>query len=369
MTLGRILAACALCSALLPAACCRSGPPPATQPDPAGLQEQRDLIAAAFSGVDPRDVSAAASGLPGGAAQRVSAAWWGFDPENATSSLQSSLDSGARLVLVPAMGSPWITDPLLVRSHTTLVLQEGAEIVSRKGGFQRSDDSLLKLKDVQGVTIWGYGAKLVMRKGEYRRQPYEKSEWRHAIELDGCSDVRILGLRAESSGGDGVYLGSGDAQNYNRGVLLKDLTLLDHYRQAISVISAEDLRIENVEMAFTEGTPPSAGIDFEPNYADERLVRCVLSRCLIRANRGAGISVVLGKMDASSKAIDIRVEDSTVTGNLVSLVLWGGGKVGGRLEFVRTTLQGLQVVAPGQGVIIAGTDRTTVRGGSLGRRF
>ena len=352
MTLGRILTACALCSAFLPVACCRSGPLPAMRPDPAGLQEQRDLIAAAFAGTDPRDISTALSGLPEGAQERVSAAWWGFDPENATSSLQSSLDSGARLVLVPAMGSPWITDPLLVRSHTTIVLQEGAEIVSRKGGFQRNDDSLLKLKDVQDVTIWGYGAKLLMRKGDYRRQPYEKSEWRHAIELYGCSDVRILGLRADSSGGDGVYLGSG-TQNYNRGVLLKDLTLVDHYRQAISVISAEDLRIENVEMALTEGTPPSAGIDFEPNYPDERLVRCVLSRCLIRANRGAGISVVLGKMDTSSRAIDIRVEDSTVTGNLFSVVLWGAGKVGGRLELVRTTLQGLQVVAPGQRVIIA----------------
>ena len=352
MTLGRIAAACALCSALLPAACCRSGPPPALAPDPAGLEEQRDLIAREFAGTDTRDVSVMAAGLPVGGSGRVSAAWWGFDPENATSSLQSSLDSGAGLVLVPAMGSPWVTDPLLVRSHTTIVLQEGAEIVSRRGAFQRNDDSLLKLKDVQDVTIQGYGARLLMRKSDYRRQPYEKSEWRHAIELYGCSDIRILGLRADSSGGDGVYLGSGDTQNYNRNVLLKDLVLSDHFRQAISVISAEDLRIENVEMAFTEGTPPSAGIDFEPNYPDERITRCVLSRCVIRSNRGAGISVVLGKMDATSRDVDIRVEDCTVTDNLFSVLLWGARKVGGRLELVRTTLRGLRLVGPGQRVSI-----------------
>jgi hypothetical protein len=352
MTPQRILAACALCSALLVAACCQSSPPPAVRSDPAGLQEQRDLIARAFDGLDPGDVNFRAAGSPTAGRQAVSAAWWGFDPENATSSLQSSLDSGAPLVLVPAMASPWVTDPLLVRSHTTIILQEGAQVVSRKGGFQHTDDSLLKLKDVQDVTIQGYGARLVMRKEDYRRPPYEKSEWRHAIELYGCSDVRILGLQADSSGGDGVYLGSGDTQDYNRGVLLKDLTLRDHFRQAISVISAEDLRIENVEMAMTEGTPPSAGIDFEPNYPAERLVRCVLNRCVIRSNRGAGISVVLKKMDGTSRPVDIRVEDSSVSDNFFSLLLWGAQNVAGRIELVHTTLRGLQLVGPGQRVTI-----------------
>jgi hypothetical protein len=341
-----------LCVMLLPIATCRSEPASMGQIDPSGLQEQRYLIAKAFEGVDPRDTSAVTSGLPHGIPERVSAAWWGFDPKNATSSLQSSLDSGARIVFVPDMGAPWVTDPLLVRSHTTLILQEGVQIVSRPGGFQRIDDSVLKLKDVKDVTIMGYGARLAMRKGDYRSQPYEKSEWRNAIELYGCSDVRILGLRAESSGGDGVYLGSSAAQNYNRGVLLKDLVLRDHYRQAISVISAEDLRIENVEMALTEGTPPSAGIDFEPNHPGERLVRCVLSRCLIRSNRGSGISVVLGKMDATSLPVDIRVEDSIVTGSLVGLVLFGAGKVGGEISISRTALGGLHLVAPAQRVKI-----------------
>jgi hypothetical protein len=50
--------------------------------------------------------------------------------------------------------------------------------------------------------------------------------------------------------------------------------------------------------------------------------------------------------------VDVRIEDSTVTGSFVSLVLWGAGKVGGRLQLVRTTLRGLQVVAPGQRVSI-----------------
>jgi len=343
----RVLAASILCCALLPVACCGTSPPAAIRPDPVGLLEQRALIAREFSGVDPR----AASLVERQPADRVSAAWWGFDPSNATDSLQAGLDSGARVVLVPSMGTPWVTGPLTVRSGTTLVLEEGAELVSLAGAFRGGDESLLELRDAQDVTIMGYGARLAMRKGDYRRKPYEKSEWRHAIELYGCSNVRILGLRAESSGGDGVYLGSGD-QAYNRGILLKDLELRDHYRQGISVISAEDLRIENVEMAGTEGTPPSAGIDFEPNSPAERLVRCVVVGCIIRGNRGPGISVVLGKLDRTSRDVDIRFEDTSVSNSLVSFLLWGAWDVRGKVQLVRTSLGGIPIIGTGQQVAV-----------------
>ncbi len=201
-----------------------------------------------------------------------------FDPDDSTSSLQSSLDSGARIVLVPAMGRPWITRPLSIRSGTTLILEEGVEILAKKGSFAKTDAVLFLLRDVEDVTICGYGARCAMRKEDYRRGPYEKSEWRHAVEMNGCARVSVLGLAIESSGGDGVYIGTARSRRtYSSEVVLRDLLLRDHYRQGVSVISAQDLLIENVEMSFTEGTLPSSGIDFEPNHADERLVGCVLS--------------------------------------------------------------------------------------------
>lgn len=355
LTMIRARFACtgALLSALL-VACCRTAPPSVLRPDPAGLEAQRGIVRNAFSGIDPRDDPAAAADFRQGLRTGVSAAWWGFDPVDATPALQSSLDSGARIILIPAMGRPWITRPLSIRSHTTLVLEEGVEILSKEGEFQKDDSSMFTLKDVEDVTIYGYGARLAMRKADYRQQPYAKSEWRHAIELYGCTRISVLGLTAESSGGDGVYLGRGDRQSFNSEVLLRDLLLRDHYRQGISVISAQDLRIERVEMSFTEGTPPSAGIDFEPNYADERILRCVLSNCVIHSNRGPAISAVLRVMDESSREIDIRVEDSYIAGSPISLLVFGAGRVGGRIQFTNTALQGIQLVRPGHRVEISG---------------
>jgi hypothetical protein len=350
---GKIAAAAVLLSVLL-VACCRTAPPALFRPDPAGLQEQQRIIREAFEGTDVRAVPGAAPGFARGLRESVSAAWWGFDPLDATSSLQSSLDSGARIVLVPAMGRPWITRPLTVRSGTTLVLEQGAEIVALPGHFAKDDAVLFLLKDVEDVTILGYGARCAMRKADYRRGPYPKSEWRHAIEIDGCARVTVAGLMVESSGGDGVYVGRGEKRKWSSEIVLRDLLLRDHYRQGISIISAEDLLIENVEMSFTEGTLPSAGIDFEPNYADERLVRCVLRNCVIHSNAGPGISANLKQMDTSSTGIDIRVEKSFVSGSPIAFLLWGDGTSGGTIQFNATTLQGLQVVQPGHRVAIRG---------------
>jgi hypothetical protein len=345
--------AAALAFAILQSNGCQSTVSLNPRPDAGSLQEQRDLISRTFSGTDLRSDAGALADFRAGRRDSVSAAWWGFDADDATSSLQAAFDSGARIILLPDMGRPWNTRRLLVRSHCTIVFQEGVELVARKGDFRKFDDVLLAFKDVQDVTFLGYGARIAMRKLEYRRAPYERSEYRHALELSGCSGISVLGLRIESSGGDGIYLGRG-AQTWNTRIVLRDLLIRDNHRQGISVISAEDLLVENVEMSFTEGNLPSAGIDFEPNYNDERFVRCVLRRCVIRSNFGPGICLALRNLDRSSPAVDIRVEDCRVYDNLFSLVVFGDGFARGRLDFISTVVSGPSLVFKGGGVRISG---------------
>ena len=353
MTMARVVASLIVLSTLF-LACCRTAPPAVFRPDPVGLERQRAIVRDAFAGTDIHGDAQAAASFARGLRQSVSAAWWGFDPDDATSSLQASLDSGARTVVVPAMGRPWITRPLFVRSGTTLVLEEGVELITRKGDFRANDAALFLLKDVQDVTILGYGARCAMRKEDYRRRPYEKSEWRHAIEIDGCARVLVAGILVESSGGDGVYVGRGDRHAWCSDVELRDLVLRNHYRQGISVISAQGLLVDNVEMSFTEGTPPGAGIDFEPNNADERLFRCVLRGCVIHSNQGPAIAVVLAKLDRGSTPVDIQVEDSWVSGFPISFLLWGDDNAGGAIRFLGTKLLGIQVIQPGHRLEVRG---------------
>jgi hypothetical protein len=241
-------------SALLTVDCCPSSSA-TTWPDPKGLQAQRTLIEQNFAGADVRADARAAANFREGHQNSVSAAWWGFDENDATHSLQASLDSGAKVVLIPAMGRPWVTTTLFPRSHTTIVLQEGAEVLAKKGAFHGGGDALICMKDV-----------------------------------------------------------------------------------------------EDVEMSSTWGTLPCAGIDFEPNNPDERLVACRLRNCNIRHNAGAGIQVYLKTLNAASLPIDIQVEDCFVSNLPCALMVFGIDQARGKIDFLNTQLLGLKLIGPGSGL-------------------
>jgi hypothetical protein len=85
-------------------------------------------------------------------------------------------------------------------------------------------------------------------------------------------------------------------------------------RQGISVITAENLLIEGCVFRDTQGTAPQAGIDFEPNHPEERLVHCVLRNCRSEANSGHAYHIYLGHMHQDSPPVSIRFENCTSSG-------------------------------------------------------
>ncbi|MDR1140652.1 MAG: right-handed parallel beta-helix repeat-containing protein, partial [Planctomycetaceae bacterium] len=62
----------------------------------------------------------------------------------------------------------------------------------------------------------------------------------------------------------------------------------------------------------TWGTPPAAGIDFEPNRPDEQLTDCIMRRCRIENNFGNGIEFYLANLLQSTIPISIRLEQCVV---------------------------------------------------------
>ena len=225
-----------------------------------------------------------------GTCTEAHASWWGFDPADSTAPLQAALTSGVARLVVDKMPSPWIVTPLKGASNLELVLEPGAEIQAKPGEFRSKGAALLTFAGCTNVHIVGYGAALRMRHEDYMKPPYEKSEWRHALSILSCRNVCIEGLTLADSGGDGIYLGCRGAVHRNVDVVIRDVLCDRNHRQGISVISAENLLIENTVMRETFGTPPAAGIDFEPNHPSEVLKNCVMRNCLAVHNQGAGYS-------------------------------------------------------------------------------
>jgi len=244
----------------------------------------------------------------------ANAAWWGFDLEDSTQCLQAALNSKAKKVIVPKMSGPWVVDKIQLLGNKEIVIEPGVEIVAKRGAFRGKGDSLFTASNQENLVITGNGATLRMWREDYAQPPYEKAEWRHCLSLRGCRNVIIQGLTLRDSGGDGIYLGAGKDGEPNQNVVIRDVVCDRNYRQGISVITAQDLLIENVVLSNTGGTPPEAGIDFEPNLPTELLSNCVMRNCVIENNRGYAIHLYAGAMNANSQPVSIRLENCQTKG-------------------------------------------------------
>jgi len=255
----------------------------------------------------------------------VVASSFGFDPADSTEILQKALDSGARKIVIDRQASPWVTRPLFVRSNCEIVFERGVEVVAKKGEFLGKNDSLITLRRSENVKLSGYGATLRMHRADYAAPPYAKAEWRMSINLLSCSNVVVEGLALLESGGDGVYVGAAGKEPC-RDVVLRDLVCDRQYRQGISVISARNLLIERCVLRDTGGTPPAAGIDFEPNNSRQELTEIVMRDCTIANNHGVGLDFYFGQLDGTTKPIDISIANCRSFGNSTGFALSNGRK-------------------------------------------
>lgn len=291
------------------------------------------------------------------------ATWWGFEPNDATKALQAAIDSGAEKVVVEDINVPWVIRPITLASDQELVLEAGVVLLAKRGEFKGSNDCLLSASGKRNVRITGKGAMLRMWQDDYDKQPYEKAEWRHAISIRSCTDVHITGLTILESGGDGIYLGVSQRGVTNTNVKIRNVVCDRNYRQGISVISAENLLIENTVLRNTAGTPPMAGIDFEPNYSGESLVNCVMRNCRVEGNSGDGFLLALHNLTSHSVPISIRFENCTSLGNRNGFRLNTGNSephtcVPGSVEVIYCRFKGSEQVGisisnkPGKGCLV-----------------
>jgi len=271
----------------------------------------------------------------------ANAAWWGFDEDDSTDALQGAINSGARNVIIPYMGSDWIVRPIRLVSNQEILFDPGVVITAKKGEFKLTSDNLFKAENKSNVTLRGYGATLKMQKEDYIKPDYPQGQWRMIINLAGCTNIKVLGLTLKDSGGDGVYIGEtkvyGDRPSQN--IVIRDCIFDNNYRQGISVESVENLRVDNCIFKNTSGTLPSAGIDIEPHNTKGKLTDIVISNCISANNEGAGFAACLNALTAESNDISILFYNCHAIGCKWGLVLTSYNETGpeGLVEFRNCT--------------------------------
>ena len=248
-------------------------------------------------------------------ADAVKVSSFGFDPVDSTRFLQAALDSKHPEIVVDRMPSPWVVTPLAGRSDKRILLEDGVEIAAKRGAFLNIGAHLLGFTSCTNVAIvgLGHGATIRMWKEDYLKPPYAKSEYRHALVFESCANVLVEGVEIVGSGGDGIYLGGKYSTCKN--IVLRDVVCAENNRQGLSVISADGLLVENCTFRDTRGTPPAAGIDFEPNFWWQCAKNVRLRDCAFVGNEGNGIEFALGWFDGRTDPVDIAIENCRCEGN------------------------------------------------------
>ena len=113
-------------------------------------------------------------------------------------------------------------------------------------------------------------------------------EWGMGLHIYNAKNVSVENLTTKDNWGDGIYLGA-SSSGKNENISIRNVTSTNNRRQGMSVISVSGLLVENSRFMNTNGTDPQAGIDFEPNHADQSLDNIKLVNISTASNTGPGI--------------------------------------------------------------------------------
>ncbi len=294
-------------------------------------------------------------------AVEVKVSSFGFDPDDATAIIQKAIDSGAERLILDQVGKPWVTQPLFLRSKLDFVFEPGVKLLAKPGAFQNKRDCLLNLHGCRDVNIIGaQGAEIVMRKTDYQNpELYALGEWRYGIRAYGVKNLVLRDLAIRASGGDGICVTGlarperdpihpadepyrqeimAESIRCARNVLIENCLVDDNHRQAITVAGVRDIIIRNCVLSNTKGTPPQAGIDFEPDGTDTYCVNALVEKTTFINNAGSAIDIFVGSRH-EPLSITIRDCDFTCPATAISAIGRQDSKGGSvNLENLRITM-------------------------------
>ena len=221
-----------------------------------------------------------------------------------SANIQKAIDSGDDTVIIPNVNKPWVVgDRILARQpNQKIVFEPGVLVLAQEGAFHKRSTSILMIQ-TDNVTVSGYGATFQMRKDDYSNPKlYEQSDFRHTLVVRGAQNFVVEGLTLKDAGGDGLFISHGRKvagksipdRTYSSGIV-RDIVADNNYRLGLSIMSAQNLTIENSIFKNTTGTRPASGIDIEPDYEWQRLVNINFINNKFVNNDRNGIQIGLGR--------------------------------------------------------------------------
>ncbi|MFD1348003.1 glycosyl hydrolase family 28-related protein [Oceanobacillus caeni] len=224
-----------------------------------------------------------------------------------TESIQAAINS-----LIPTGGTVYFpkgeylvdaVQSVALRGNTTLFFEEGAILKVKPN--DKGSHAVFEIHNVDNVKIKG-NLKIIGERGEHIG---DTGEWGFGLSIRGSKNVYVENVEIDDMWGDAIYIGSTNRQNYSENIVIVNPILNNNRRQGISVVSAINLTILNPVITNTQGTPPAAGIDLEPNNETEKLKDISIINMKSINNIGQGILIHLKYLANSKDHVNIMINN------------------------------------------------------------
>ena len=235
-------------------------------------------------------------------------------PEMTTAEIQTELNNGGSFKFaegvfkfdVPDDYDPYI---LNIESNTTIVFDKKTVIELKDHNALRY--KILFIKDKKNVTLINPTID-----GRRDLNTATTGEWGMGISIVGSENINIYDATIKNCWGDGIYIGRvGSNTTKSTNIVLENVVCDNNRRQGISVISVNGLYGKNVTLKNTNGTAPEAGIDFEPNFAEEELDNIYFDGLKLYNNNGNGLMFYLNNLTNHNYKMNMSFNQVEAIGN------------------------------------------------------
>ncbi|MDB5120808.1 MAG: right-handed parallel beta-helix repeat-containing protein [Sphingobacteriales bacterium] len=192
---------------------------------------------------------------------------------------------------------------LNIPSNRTLIFEEGSEI--RLKPSNKTFYNIFNIENVNNVVL--QNPKII---GDRNYHLGEKGEAGIGVGIRGSNNITINNAEISNCWGDGIYIGQYKSKYSSKNVIIRNTVLDRNRRDGISIISVDNLLLENLTASNSNGAEPMAGINFEPNNPD-----CIMSNIRVlnpitRYNTKFGIQIGIRRMLGNGNRVaDILIQN------------------------------------------------------------
>ncbi|WP_050009627.1 right-handed parallel beta-helix repeat-containing protein, partial [Flavobacterium sp. B17] len=129
-------------------------------------------------------------------------------------------------------------------------------------------------------------------------------EWGMGINIKNSVNIKIYNPIIKDCWGDGIYIGGND---FSSNISIIGGNIDNNRRNGISIISGDNILLQNLVISNTNGANPKTGIDIEPNTPDNKKLNISLKSIITYNNEISGLAFYLARLRGDTYANNINV--------------------------------------------------------------